>query len=93
MKEIVDAKPRVRKQMLLNAPPQLFTTLKILCKLVNEGMLNLGKARRYKKIVTKMSKTKASALKGMVKQHGGIFGSIISGVLPFITPLISKLFK
>ena len=82
-----------RKQILLNAPSQLFSVFKTLCKLISDGKLSLGKAVRHKNLADKIGKSKISSIKGIVRQNGGAIGSIIAGVLPFLTPLISKIFK
>ena len=82
-----------RKKMLMNAPGRLFGVFKALCKLVTDGYLSLGKAKRHKKLASEIGTSKISTIKGMVQQHGGAIASIIAGVLPFLAPLISKLFK
>lgn len=82
-----------RKKMLLSAPSQLFNVFKNLCKMVTEGHLSLGKAKKHMKLAAKIGKSKAGAIKGLVTQHGGAIGAILAGVLPFLTPLISKIFK
>ena len=79
--------------MLLNAPIQLFNVLKSLCKLVSEGKISLGKAKRHKGLATKIGKAKVSDIKRLSLQEGGAIGSILAGVLPFLKPLISKIFK
>lgn len=76
--------------MLASAPSPLFTVIRDICKLIADGVLNLGKAEKHKKFAQKVSKGPASALKG---QNGGAIGSIIAGVLPFLIPLFKKLFK
>ena len=48
---------------------------------------------RHKNLADKIGKSKISSIKGIVRQNGGAIGSIIAGVLPFLTPLISKIFK
>ena len=82
-----------RKEMLRSAPGQLFNVFRTLCKLVSDGHLSLGKAKRYKKLAAKIGKSNVSTIKGIIQQNGGAIGSIIAGVLPFLTPLISKIFK
>ena len=93
LEKLAQSKSRDRKKMLLNSPDQLFSVLKELCKLVVAGKLQLGKAMRHQKTVEKISKTPVKNIKATVKQQGGIFGSIIAGVLPFLAPLIKGLFK
>jgi hypothetical protein len=93
LQKLASAKPAQRKTMLLSAPTALFNVFKTLCKLVTDGYLQLGKAKRYKKLVNKIGKTKISGIKAIVKQQGGAIASILGGVLPFLTPLISKIFK
>lgn len=79
--------------MLLDAPNQLFNVLKLLCKLVSEGRISLGKAKRHRGLATKIGTAKVSDIKRLSQQKGGAIGSILAGVLPFLTPLISKIFK
>ena len=93
LQKLSKASPTQRKTMLSNAPSQLFSVFKTICKLITGGHLNLGKAKRHKKLANKISSSKASSIKGMTKQHGGAIASIIAGVLPFLIPLISKIFK
>ena len=90
--EIAKAKTADRKRILMNAPSQLFTVFKQLCKYVTSGHLKLGKAQRHRNMVKNIGRTTSSTIKGMVKQHGGIFGSIIAGLLPFLKPLLGKIF-
>jgi hypothetical protein len=82
-----------RKKMLQNAPAQLFSVLKTLCKLASDGRLSLGKAKRHRGLAAKIGKSKASDIKRLAQQEGGAIGSILAGVLPFLSPLISKIFK
>ena len=85
---MAQSKSRDRKKMLLNAPNQLFSALKTICKLAVNGQLELGKAKRHQKTVEKISKTPIKSIKATVKQHGGIFASILAGVLPFLGPIL-----
>lgn len=79
--------------MVQNAPAPFFMIIKDICKLVADGHLKLGKATKHSGFAASVSKKKTSAIKGMVKQKGGIIGSIIAGALPFLAPLIGKIFK
>ena len=91
--QIAKAKTSERKKILSTAPNQLFTIFKHLCRYAGSGVISLGKAKRYQKVAKKFAKSKSSSIKALVKQQGGIIGSIIAGALPFLSPLISKIFK
>ena len=93
LEKLAKSRSRDRIKMLLNSPNQLFSVLKTLCKMVVDGKLQLGKAQRHQKTVEKISKTPIKTIKAAVKQQGGIFGSIIAGVLPFLGPIIKGLFQ
>lgn len=93
LKKIAEATPKVRRKMLLSAPSQLFTVFKLICKLIAGGELKLGKARGHRKLVEQCKNSKAASIKAISSQKGGAIGGIISAVLPFLTPLISKLLK
>ncbi len=77
----------------MNAPARLFGVFKTLCKLVIDGHLSLGRAKRHKKLATKIGTSKISSIKAMAQQNGGAISAIIGGILPFLAPLISKIFK
>ena len=92
LEKIAKSKSRDRRKMLNNAPNQLLSVFKTICKLVMDGKLQLGRAKRYQKTVEKVSKTPVKTIKATIKQQGsGIFGSIIAGVLPFLGPIIKGL--
>ena len=93
LQKIANASRGDRKKMLLNAPAELFRVFKTLCKFVSDGHLKLGRAGHHKNLVHKVSKAKTDSIKGLAKQHGGAIASIIAGVLPFLTPLLKKIFK
>ena len=93
LKKIAAAKTKDRKKMLLEAPNQLFTVLRDLCQLVTGGHIKLGKAKRHGKLVNQISKGSAGTIKALAHQKGAGFGAIISGLLPILSPLISKIFK
>ncbi len=93
LQKLAGASAVKRKKMLLNAPSQLFNVFKNLCQLVVDGHLKLGSAKRHKNLAKKIGTSSISAIKGMTRQHGGAIASIIAGVLPFVAPLISKIFK
>lgn len=93
LERIARASPQDRKKMLLNAPNQLFTVLKLICKMITDGKLKLGNASKHKKLVNKVKGSRITSIKALSKQKGGAIGSIIAGVLPFLTPLLSKIFK
>ena len=93
LKKIADANPQTRKKMLIAAPTQLFTVFKLICKMVADGKVKLGKARRHRKLIDEFKNTKASAIKARSSQKGGAIGGIISAVLPFLAPLVSKILK
>jgi len=93
LKKIASAKASNRRKMFLEAPSQLFTVLRDLCQLVTDRHIKLGKATRHKKLVNQISKGNASTIKALAHQKGAGFGAIISGLLPILSPLISKIFK
>ena len=94
LKKIADAKPQTRKKMLLAAPTQLFTVIKLICKLVSDGKVKIGRAKKHRKLIDEFKNTKAPAIKAALNtQKGGAIGGIISAVLPFLAPLVSKIFK
>ena len=93
LKKIADAKPKTRKKMLMAAPTQLFTVFKLICKMAADGQIKLGRASRHRKLINEFKNTKASAIKALCNQKGGAIGGIISAVLPFLAPLVSKIFK
>ncbi len=78
---------------MANAPKQLFNVFKLLCTLITDGHLKLGKAKKHAKLAKKISTSAVTAIKGISQQHGGAIGAILAGVLPFLTPLLAKLFK
>ena len=82
-----------RKKMLLNVPSQLFNVFRIICKLVSNGKVEIGKGKRHAQLAKTIGSSKLSGIKAISKQHGGAIASIIAGVLPFLLPLVSKLFK
>ena len=82
-----------RKKMILNAPPKLFNVFKTVCKLITDGHIAAGRAKKHSSFAKKVSSSKTSAIKGIVKQNGGALMSIISAVLPFLAPLVAKIFK
>ena len=93
LEKIVNAKPMARRRMLIKAPAPLFNVFKILCKLITDGHLNIGKAKRHRALVQKIGGANVNSIKEISKQQGGALASIIGGVLPFLGPLISKIFK
>jgi hypothetical protein len=93
LKKIATAKANDRKKMLYEAPKQLFTVFKDICQLVTDGHIKLGKIKRHQRLVNEISRGNASTIKSLAKQKGSGFGAIISGLLPMISPLLSKLFK
>ena len=93
LEKLAKSKSRDRKKMLMNAPNQLFSVFKTLCQMVMDGQLQLGRAQRHQKTVEKLSKTPIRSIKANAKQQGGIFGSIIAGVLPFLGPIIKGLLQ
>ena len=93
LKKIAQAKPAERKRMMISAPNQLFNVFKLLCNLVTGGQLNLGKAKRHAKLAKRIGSSTVSTIKGISQQHGGAIGAILAGILPFLTPLLAKLFK
>lgn len=93
LEKIVDAKPMARRKMLIKAPAPLFKVFKLLCKLITDGHLNIGKAKRHRPLAHKIGSSDVKSIKGLVSQRGGALASIIGGVLPFLAPLIKKIFK
>ena len=93
LQKLANCKTAERRKMILSAPSTLFNVFKTLCKLVTDGHLQLGRAKRYKNLVKKIGGTGGSDIKTLFKQKGGAIASILGGVLPFLTPLISKIFK
>ena len=93
LKKIAEAKPKVRKKMLLSAPTQLFTVFKLICKLIVDGHLKVGKVKRHRKLIEDIRNTKVSSIKAISPQKGGAIGGILAAVLPFLAPLLSKIFK
>ena len=93
LQKLASSKANQRKKMLLNAPTALFNVFKTLCKLVTDGHLQLGKAKRYKKLVAKIRDSKLAGIKELARQRGGAIASILGGILPFLAPLVSKIFK
>ena len=93
LKKIAEAKPQTRKKMLLAAPTQLFTVIKLICKLISDGKIKIGKASRHRKLIDEFKGKNASAIKAVSSQKGGAIGSILSAVVPFLAPLVSKIFK
>lgn len=79
--------------MLLAAPTQLFTVFKLICKLISNGKVKIGKVAKHRKLIDEFKNTKATAIKAVSSQKGGAIGGIISAVLPFLAPLVSKIFK
>jgi hypothetical protein len=93
LEKIVNAKPIARRKMLLRAPAPLFNVFKLLCKLITDGHVKIGKAKRHKALAKKIGTSNVKAIKAIAEQRGGALASIIGGVLPFLAPLISKVFK
>lgn len=81
-----------RKKMLLKAPTQLFSVIKAICKLFMSGHLQ-STSNKQQNIIKKLSTGKLATIKRTAQQKGGAIGSIIAAALPFLTPLIAKLFK
>ena len=93
LEKIVKAKPMERRRMLLRAPAPLFNVFKLLCKLITDGHLNIGKAKRHRALAKKIGASDVKTIKTIANQKGGALTSIIGSVLPFLAPLISKIFK
>lgn len=93
LQKIAEAKPSKRKKMLSKAPNMLFTVIKDLCILMDNGLLDMKYPNRHSETVQQVAKRNLGAIKGMVKQKGGVIGSIIAAAVPFLVPLLSKIFK
>lgn len=93
LQKIARSTPQKRKEMIRNAPTPFFTIVKDICKLVADGHLKLGKATKHSGFATSVSKKKGPAIKALARQKGGLIGSILAGTLPFLAPLLSKIFK
>lgn len=93
LRKIANAKPQARKKMLMAAPTPLFTVLKLICKLIVDGKVKVGRAKRHRKLINEIKGTNSSTIKTLSTQRGGAIGAILSAVLPFLSPLISKIFK
>ena len=93
LNKLCKAKPAQRKKMLAEAPTQLFSVIKTLCKLADQGHMKLGRAKKHQKLVKRVSKSNISGIKGMTKQSGGSFGVILASLVPLIAPLLAKVFK
>ena len=93
LKKIANASAKDRKTMFKNAPNQLFSVIKTLFQLVSNGNLKLGKAQKHKKLAEKISTANLKTIKASARQGGGAIAAIIGGILPFLAPLIAKLFK
>ena len=93
LQKIVEAKPIARRKMLIRAPAPLFNVFKLLCKLITDGHLNIGKAKRHRALAKQLGSSNMKAIKAIAGQRGGAIATIIGSVLPFLAPLISKIFK
>ena len=91
--KISKASVKDRKNMLVNAPSKLFNVFKNICRLVANDQVDIGKAKKHRKFAQKVSSSKSSSIKAIVRHNGGALMSILSAVLPFIAPLVSKIFK
>jgi len=93
LKKFSKSNIKTRKKMMLAAPSQFFSIFKDICTLITEGFMTIGKAKRFEKLVTDVTKAPVSTIKGLISQRGGAIGSILAAVLPLLTPLLSKIFK
>lgn len=91
LQKIAKSKPKDRTKIFKSAPLKIFNLFKTICKMIVNGKCKIGKAKRHTSLVKRIAKSSAAAIKTLALQKGGAFGAILSAVLPFLVPLISKL--
>ena len=99
LKNLESASAKDRRDILKNAPPQLFKVLNLVFKLLNEKQLELSShqtrvVNKHKRLIRSASGLKGAKMQQkMVKQRGGALSTILSVALPVITSLIQSLLK
>lgn len=91
LQKIAKSKPKDRKEIFKSAPIGIFNLFKKICKMILEGKCKIGKAKRHTSLVKRIAKSSAAGIKTLATQQGGAFAAILSAVLPFLIPLVSKL--
>ena len=98
LKKLASTNEVNRRKILKNSPSELFKTLNIIFKLIDNNQLNLStnqasKIKKHKRLIKSTSKLNGNNIKGkLTRQKGGALGTILSAVLPVIGGLIKGIF-
>ena len=103
LENLATSKPKQRREIIKNAPSDLFKTLNLIFKLFLDGGLKLpGEKERemtkHKRFMKSTSLLKTTALKQkLARQRGGALSAILGAILPtvisLVSPLVKKIFK
>ena len=95
--KLAKASDKNRKQILINAPTDLFKALNLIFRLLDKQNLTLSKTqeakiKKHKRFITSASGLKPGMIKGRVIQRGGALSAILSAVLPVVGGLLKSVF-
>ncbi len=96
LKKLVKVSPQERKNILRNAPPQLFQALNLVFKLLSDKNLPkkyAGKIKKHKWFLHSTRELKASAIKRKLQnQSGGFIPQLIGAAIPILGNILGKIF-
>ena len=95
--KLVKTSDKNRKQILNNAPADLFKALNLIFKLLDNQNLKLtkvqeAKIKKHKRFIKTTSTLKPASIKSQLVQRGGALSAILSAVLPVVAKLLKSVF-
>ena len=99
IKKLASVSNAERKRILNNAPSDLYKTISLIFKILNDGNSNLSKKHQekikpHRRMIQNTSDLKSSAIKRRVmNQKGGFWQTLASVFLPLVGPVVKKIFK
>lgn len=97
LQKLASTSEQNRKKILQNAPLDLFKTLNLIFRLLEDNRFNLSKnqthkIKKHKRLIRSTSKLHGNDIKGKLsRQKGGALGTILSAVLPIIGGLLKSI--
>ena len=96
LKKLAKVSPQERRNILKNAPPELFRALNIVFKVLSDKDLPKkysGRIKKHKRFLQSTKDLKSSAIKRKLQhQSGGFLPALIGAAIPVIGDLLGKLF-
>ena len=99
IKKLASVSNAERKSILNNAPSDLYKTISLIFKILNDGNPNISKKHQekikpHRRLIQNTSDLKSSAIKRRVmNQKGGFWQTLASVFLPLVGPVVKKIFK